>query len=111
MCTLIRLPGFTALFSLAENIDNTASSQVLQLSGHLRTKNFEAFFQTIRAIFASIPYDIQIKRDEAYYHTLFYLMVSASGADTQSSVLTSKGRIDLAVTLPETVYIIMRIKS
>jgi hypothetical protein len=96
----------TLLFSLAEDIDSTASSQILQLSEHLKMKDFDAFFTTIRAIFASIPYDIQVKRDEAYYHTLFYLMVSASGADAQSSVLTNKGRIDLAVIFPEKVYII-----
>ena len=62
------------------------------------------WFET--ALFASIPYDIQVKRDEAYYHTLFYLMVSASGVDARSSMLTSKGRIDLAVLLPEHIYII-----
>ena len=35
-------------------------------------------------------------------------MISASGADAQSSVLTmtSKGRIDLAVIFPEKIYII-----
>ena len=81
-------------------------SHIAQLSEHLKTKDFSAFFETMSAIFASIPYDIQVKRDEAYYHTLFYLMVSASGADAQSSVLTSKGKIDLAVIFPEKVYII-----
>lgn len=64
------------------------------------------FGKSLLAIFASIPYDIQAKRDEAYYHTLFYLMVSASGADAESSMLTSKGRIDLAVSVAENMYII-----
>ena len=58
------------------------------------------------AIFASIPYDIETKRDEGYFHTLFYVMISASGTDAHSSVLTSRGRIDLAVQFPERVYII-----
>ncbi len=82
------------------------SSQMLQLAGYLRQENFDAFFETMTAMFASIPYDIESKRDEAYFHTLFYLMISASGVDAQSSVLTNKGRIDLAVIFPETVYII-----
>ncbi|MCP4396928.1 MAG: ATP-binding protein [bacterium] len=93
-------------FAQAENIDKTASSRILQLSGYLRQHDLDAFFNAMTAIFASIPYDIQTKRDEAYYHTLFYLMISASGADAQSSVLTSKGRIDLVVIVPEQVYII-----
>ena len=46
------------------------------------------------------------KRDEAYYHTIFYLMLSASGGAAQSSVLTSRGRIDMVVTFPDKVYVI-----
>jgi len=57
------------------------------------------------AIFAAIPYDIQTKRDEAYYHTIFYLMMSASGGASQSSLLTCDGRIDLVVTVKDKVYI------
>jgi hypothetical protein len=63
----------------------------------------DAFFETVTAIFASIPYDIQTKRDDAYYHTLFYLMLTASGGVAQSSVLTCRGRIDMVVTFPERV--------
>ena len=33
-------------------------------------------------------------------------MLSASGTDAHSSVLTSRGRIDLAVQFPEKIYII-----
>lgn len=82
------------------------SSHVLQLSRHLRDKNLTPFFEAITAIFGSIPYDIETKRDEAYFHTIFYLMITASGGDAQSSVLTSRGRIDMAVTFPDKVYII-----
>ncbi len=85
---------------------NGTSSQVLRLSRYLQDGDLDAFFETVTAIFASIPYDIQTKRDEAYYHTLFYLMLTASGGDAQSSVLTCRGRIDMVVTYPERVYII-----
>ncbi|MCP4403696.1 MAG: AAA family ATPase [bacterium] len=94
------------LFALTENALRGMSSQVLQLSRHLRDQNLEAFFTTITAVFASIPYDINAKRDEAYFHTLFYLMGPASGVDARSSVLTSRGRIDLTVVFPDIVYII-----
>ncbi len=79
---------------------------MLRLAGYLRDNNFEAFFETMTAIFAAIPYDIEPKRDEASFHTLFYLMITASGADARSSVLTCKGRIDLAVFFPDTICII-----
>jgi len=69
-------------------------------------EDFEAFFEAVQAIFASIPYTLNTQRDEAYFHTLFYLMVSASGADARSELLTSRGRIDLAVEFPDAVYIL-----
>ncbi len=100
--------GFSeSLFlSLLDNANQEPGSYIFHLSTYLQQENFEAFFDTMKAIFASIPYDIQSKRDEAYYHALFYLMISASGTDAQSSVLTSKGRIDLVVLFPGSIYII-----
>jgi hypothetical protein len=94
------------LFSLTEKGRAEISSHVLQLPGYLVREDFAAFFETMRAIFASIPYDIESKRDEAYFHTIFYLMMSASGLDAQSSVLNCKGRIDLALIFSDKVYII-----
>ncbi len=99
--------SFTESLLLAtEGIAQTVTSHVLRLSRHLHAGNLEPFFASVTAIFASIPYDIQTKRDEAYYHTLFYLMLSASGGPAQSSVLTARGRIDMVVTFPDKVYII-----
>jgi hypothetical protein len=95
-----------ALLFGSEPIAATASSHVLRLSGYLQTEDLEGFFASVQAIFASIPYDIQTQRDEAYYHTLFYLMLAASGGAAQSSVLTARGRIDMRVTCAGKVYII-----
>ena len=94
------------LLSLIPRDAEEVNSNVLRLSGYLRHENFDVFFETLTAIFAAIPYDIESKRDEAYFHALFYLMLTASGADARSSILTCKGRIDLAVFFPETIYII-----
>ena len=94
------------LFSEEPAINGSVRSDVLRLTSYLQQEHFDAFFEAMTAIFASIPYDIEPKRDEAYFHTLFYLMLTASGADARSSVLTCKGRIDLAVFFPDTTYII-----
>ena len=94
------------LLSQSEDAAETVDSHVLRLAGYLRRKEFDAFFETMSAIFAAIPYDIEAKRDEAYFHTLFYLMMAASGADARSSVLTCRGRIDLAIIFSDTTYII-----
>jgi len=81
-------------------------SRFVLLSKYLRLEDFKSFIQTMTAIYASIPYTLENKRDEAYFHTVFYLMVSASGLDARSEVLTSMGRIDLVITFPDKIYII-----
>ena len=82
------------------------SSLFLRLAVHLEREDFESFFETISAIFSSIPHTLQTKRDEAYFHTLFYLMVCASGIDARSEVLVCEGRIDLAMEFSEKIFII-----
>ena len=91
---------------LAAEIPQDAQARVIRLARHLAREDFDAFFETIRALFASIPYDLESKRDEAYFHTLFYLMVASSGADARSSVLTCEGKIDLLVEFPDRVCVI-----
>jgi hypothetical protein len=99
--------AFTEALLLAiVGLEPEASSHVLRLSRHLQNENLEAFFETLKAIFASIPYDIQTRRDEGYYHTICYLALSATGGAAQSSVLTSRGRIDMVMAFSDKVYVI-----
>ncbi len=76
------------------------------IKGGLQKEDFNAFFETLTAIFASIPYTLESKRDEAYFHTLFYLMICDSGVNAHSEVLTCDGRIDLMIEFPDKVFII-----
>jgi len=99
--------AFTEALLLATvGLEPKASSHVLRLSKYLQDEDLEAFFETLKAIFAAIPYDIQTKRDEGYYHTICYLALSATGGAAQSSVLTSRGRIDMVMSFRDLVYII-----
>ncbi|SLM27710.1 AAA-ATPase (fragment) [Desulfamplus magnetovallimortis] len=59
----------------------------------------------MKAIYASIPNILESRRDEAYFHTIFYLMVSASGVRAHSEILTCKGRIDMIVEFKDKIYI------
>ena len=81
-------------------------SLFLRLSGFLKQENADAFIGTISAIFASIPYALETKRDEAYFHTIFYLVVCASGVNARSEIMTCRGRIDLVMEFSDKVYII-----
>ncbi|QTA81531.1 AAA ATPase-like domain-containing protein [Desulfonema limicola] len=81
-------------------------SRFILLSKYLRLGDMETFIEIMKGIYASIPYTIESKRDEAYFHTIFYLMVSASGIDARSEILTCKGRIDLVIEFSDKLYII-----
>jgi hypothetical protein len=81
-------------------------SRFALLSKYLLMEDYDAFFETVSAIFASVPYVLESRRDEAYFHTLFYLMVCASGADARSEILTCKGRIDLVIEFADKIFII-----
>ena len=96
----------TLFHTLTKGDRNGYDSLFLQLADYLRQEEFDTFFETIQAIFASIPYTLNAKKDEAYFHTLFYLMVSASGVEVQTEILTSRGRIDLVVEFPDKVFVI-----
>ncbi|MFP4423132.1 MAG: AAA family ATPase [Desulfococcaceae bacterium] len=94
----------TLFHSYAEGMPDR--SRFVYLAEHLLAKDLDAFIETMKAIFAAIPYTLETKRDEAYFHTVFYLAVSASGADARSEVLTCDGRIDLVVEFEDKVFIL-----
>jgi len=94
----------TLFHSYTEGLRNR--SRFVLLAEYLQEEDTDAFMETMTAVFASIPYALESKRDEAYFHTIFYLMVSASGIIARSEVLTCKGRIDLVVEFPDKVFII-----
>ena len=92
--------------SLAGDANGGISALVIKLGRYLTQNNLDAFFETMTAIFAGIPYTLMTQYHEAYFHTIFYLMVSASGMDADCEPLSSEGRIDMAVEFSDKVYLI-----
>lgn len=88
--------------------ENTRVTAVYKLlHRHLKEMKMDDFIEGVRSVLASIPYSlITGKKDEAYYHTVFYLMLSASGLAARPEVLSSRGRMDMAVEFEEKVFII-----
>lgn len=76
------------------------------LAVFLQQQKLDEFIEVVNSILASIPYSHIARQDESYYHTVFYLMLSASGVLVQTEVLTSIGQIDIAVEFSDKVYII-----
>ncbi len=86
--------------------DKKIQSAYKRLHICLNEKNIEKFIDIVKSILGSIPY-VQISgQGEDYYHTIFYLMLSASGVTVHTEMLTSKGRLDIAVEFDDKVYII-----
>ena len=72
---------------------------------YLLEEDLESFMHLIRALFAKIPYSLHIEK-EAYYHSLFYMILVLMGVEIDLEVLTDKGRIDGVLILTDKIYLI-----
>jgi hypothetical protein len=70
----------------------------------LKTGNLQGLLETLRGLFASIPYQLHIGQ-EAYYHSIFYAIMNLIGFDIDAEVSVSGGRIDGVLELDDKVYI------
>ncbi len=69
-------------------------------------EDFEDIKYYINAIFSEIPYPHYTKADENYFHTIIYLALTLTGYNAKSELLSSRGRLDLALIFPDKVYVI-----
>ncbi len=92
--------------SYSEIEDGSERSKFILLSEYLTNEDYDRFFKTLRGLYASIPYTLMQKADEGYFHSLFYLMICASGIEAHTEVLTSKGRIDMVIEFDSKLFII-----
>ncbi len=86
--------------------DSSLKVQYKKLHLYLRQEQFELFIETVNAILSAIPYPHLAGQGEHYYHTVLYLMLSASGVLVPTEVLTSRGRIDMEIYFPEKIYVV-----
>lgn len=86
--------------------DPNIKNKFTYLADYLDEERIEEFIETVNIILSSITYHQISGQDEPYFHTVFYLMLSASGVEIQTEILTSRGRIDIAVFYPDKIFII-----
>ena len=68
---------------------------------------FEEFIETVQRWYAGIPYSITDKnQNEQLYQSLIYAALMGFGADVQAEDQTADGRMDIALKLPDAIYII-----
>ena len=77
----------------------------IRMNTALSQKNLDEFIKIMKSLFAGIPYNLYIER-EAYYHSLFYMILSLLGVNIDIETLTDKGRIDGVLEFDDKVYVI-----
>jgi hypothetical protein len=102
----VRMSFSKHLFAYYSKIEQSNISKLTYLPEYLDKGEYTKFFGIIESVYASIPYTLIAKRDEGYFHTLFYLMIRSAGIRSYNEVLTNKGRIDLLIEFTDKVFII-----
>ncbi|MCL1918102.1 MAG: ATP-binding protein [Peptococcaceae bacterium] len=87
-----------------EKGDTFAETAYWRIHESLETGDLQSMLDTLKALFASIPYQLHIDR-EAYYHSIFYAVMSVLGFDMDVEVSTSKGRLDAVLETDDKVYV------
>jgi Holliday junction resolvase-like predicted endonuclease len=80
-------------------------SFMVTLTGHLNAGRLDDFFESLKAFFANIPYDLDVEH-EKHYHALFYATFTLLGFDVEAEVRTNIGRIDCVLQTDDRIYII-----
>ena len=81
-----------------------------RIYANLTSADLNAFEQTLRALFASIPYTNYVNNTissyEGYYASVIYAYLASLGLDITGEDVTNKGRIDLTIQMENAIYII-----
>ena len=67
--------------------------------------DLDDFMEAIRTFFFSIPYQLD-NANEHHYHAILYTLLTAFGADISAEESSAKGRADLVLRMPKTIYVI-----
>ncbi len=71
----------------------------------LKKQDFDAFFNQLIPMFASIPFDIQVGDREKYYQSIIYLLFLLVGIDMGVEISTNIGSIDALIKTDDAIII------
>ena len=89
---------------LAEQESIFTTGVYRQIRKALKTGDLQSILDVLKSLFASIPYQLHVDA-EAYYHSIFFSIMTVLGFDIDAEVSVSKGRIDAALELEDRVYV------
>lgn len=96
--------GYFANFYCGSGAREKTVSLANNLYKALENKDLELFFDNLNIFFASIPYEMHIKK-EAFYQAMFTIILKAIGFNIEYEVRTNVGRIDNVITTKNIIYI------
>ena len=91
--------------ALTENGNVRVSQAQMEIGSALESGDLNNVLEILRGLFASIPYELHVNA-EAYYHSIFYAVMTLLGFNLDVEVSTSRGRVDAILQLDGMVYII-----
>jgi len=100
------------LSSVSEYItkSSTGTKHANNMLRALLNKDMKKLEISLKALYSSIAYNNftnnEMYKYEGYYVSVFYAYIKALGLDIISEDVTNKGRIDITIKLPHTIYII-----
>jgi len=71
----------------------------------LKNGDLREMLVILKSLFASIPYQLHVN-SEAYYHSIFYAIMTVLGFDINAEISVSGGRIDATLEFDDKVYIL-----
>ncbi len=93
--------------------DQEVVNKKVELYNVLLRQDLEGFKRALISLFASIPYTHYVKNrlrhSEGFYATVVYVYLQSLGVYIVGEDVTNRGRIDITVKFPKTIYI-MEIK-
>jgi hypothetical protein len=90
---------------LSEVQGGKINSHSARLRSALQNNDLEAFIETLKSFYATIPYTIHLEH-EKYYQTIFYLILTLLGIKIDVEVVTNIGRIDAVIKTDKCIYIL-----
>lgn len=90
---------------LATDHDLASTTLLTNLRKALSTQNVAGFVAILQAVFATIPHHLFLPQ-EAYYHSVVYLILNLLGFRVYAERLTNLGRMDAVLETADTVYIL-----
>lgn len=83
---------------------NKEDTYLRRITQHFKRGDIDRVLEELKIFFANVPYDLQLK-NEKYYQSIFFAIFQLLGFNIEAEIRTNRGRIDVVVEMPETIYL------